>query len=252
MRFLKSLLALLLVVCASVSRAQDTSFVSVDTAFNKTEKDTMPVFHADKPAGMVVWQERAVPDSTLRQLRRDEAFWYANAEFKHKALSEKGQHSFLISLFRQEWFYNLLWAIIVISFIAVMVLFLIKSNPWLFRKKATLLSAIEETAITENIFSINYDAELKNALMQNNHRLAVRLQYLQLLKLLSDKKLIQYKEGRTNNDYLLQLYATPYYKDFKNLTRHFEYAWYGQFSITPEVYTIIEAEFVTFKHSMDI
>ena len=130
--------------------------------------------------------------------------------------------------------------------------FLLKSNPKLFRKKAAPVYANDEPQITENIFSINYDKELKKALAQNDYRTAVRLQYLQLLAQLSGKEVIQYQEGRTNSDYLVQLHPTPYYKGFKILTRHFDYAWYGQFPITGEAYQTIENDFATFRSSMSL
>jgi hypothetical protein len=133
-----------------------------------------------------------------------------------------------------------------------MILFLLKSNPKLFRKKATAVYTNDELQITENIFSINYHEELKKALAQNEYRTAVRLQYLQLLAQLSGKELIEYQEGRTNSDYLVQLYSTPYYKGFKTLTRHFDYAWYGQFPITKEAYQTIETDFATFRSSMSL
>jgi hypothetical protein len=85
-----------------------------------------------------------------------------------------------------------------------------------------------------------------------NFRLAVRLQYLQTLVLLSGKGLLQYKEESTNSDYLMQVYATPYYGPFKKLTRHFEYVWYGQFEVGPDAYRNIETDFTTFKNSMDV
>lgn len=253
MRFLKSFIPFAFVFCISTSRAQDTAFLPQDTSYVATEKDTTPIFQAERPSGTVVWQEHTIPDSTLQRLRRDEAFWYANAEFKHKTPPDgAGQQSFWFGLFRQQWFYNLLWAFIITSFIGVIVLFLMKSNPRLFRKKATTLTAIDEPLITENIFSINYTDEIKNAVAQKNFRAAVRLQYLYLLTILSGKELIRFKEGLTNSDYLMQLYPTPYYKGFKTLTRHFDYAWYGQFAIMADAYQTIETDFATFRNSMNI
>jgi hypothetical protein len=92
----------------------------------------------------------------------------------------------------------------------------------------------------------------KNAIAQKNLRLAVRLHYLETLALLAGKGILQYKEESTNSDYLLQVYPTPHYAVFKKLTRHFEYAWYGQFEVGPDAYRNIETDFATFKNSMAI
>jgi hypothetical protein len=71
--------------------------------------------------------------------------------------------------------------------------------------------------------------------------------FLQLLKNLSEKNIIQYKHDRTNFDYLSQLYATRYYEDFFRITRHYEYSWYGQFEVSPKTYQVIKKEFEDFK-----
>ena len=87
---------------------------------------------------------------------------------------------------------------------------------------------------------------------QKNFHAAVRLHFLQVLAQLADKNLIQYKEGLTNSDYLQQLSETSYYADYKKLTHHFEYAWYGRFPINPELYNRIETDFTSFKNRMGI
>ncbi len=61
---------------------------------------------------------------------------------------------------------------------------------------------------------------------------------------------MQYKEDLTNSAYEMQLRQSPYYGPFKKLTRHFEYTWYGQFPVSPEVFANIEIDFSTFKNSM--
>lgn len=226
----------------AVVKAQDTTTAA---------KDSGAFFHADKVVGAIVLNERAVPDTTVQRLRNDEAFWYANTSIKKKGDSEPHQYSFLQWLFRQAWFYNFLWALITVSFIAVIIVFLMKSNVQLFHKRATPLAGIE-TGAQENIFSIHYEEALNKALLQNDFRLAVRLHYLQTLALLSGKNIIHYKDDFTNSDYLLQLRQTSHYTAFKKLTRHFEYAWYGEFTITPTAFKTIEADFAIFKSSMGV
>ena len=74
--------------------------------------------------------------------------------------------------------------------------------------------------------------------------------FLRILKNLSDKKIIQYKQDRTNFDYLLQLHSTKYYADFFRLTRNYEYSWYGQFDIEPEKFSIIKNDFENFDRNL--
>lgn len=241
MRFLKSWALLLLIVTAT-AQAQDTTFA---------EKDTGSFFHADPKTG-VVQNGKRLPESTLQRLRSDEAFWYANADLKKKAATEKSNASFWQWLFRQTWFFNLIWTVIIGSFIAVIFLFLMKSNISLFRKTARTIAADADPATLQNIFSIDYNIARNEALAQHDFQLAIRLHYLQTLTFLSKEKKVQYKEEYTNSDYLRQLQQTPHYGDFKKLTHHFEYAWYGKFQITPQAYQTIAQDFTTFKHNMGI
>ena len=240
MRVLKSLLVLLLFI-GMTAQAQDTTVQVEPTADS--------VFHAEPSTG-VTWQDRTVPDSTLQRLRQDDAFWYANADFKKKVESQTNNGSFWQWLFRQGWFYNLLWATIIISFVVVIFIFLLKSNITLFQKNATKISEAGTVQTKENIFTIDYDRTLKEALAANDFSAAIRLQYLQTLAAMSIKNLIRYKEEYPNSTYLQQLQQSPYYGDFKKLTLHFEYACYGKFVIPPRVYNAVAQEFITFKRSM--
>jgi len=240
MRVLKSLVFVFLLGAAA--HAQDTTVM--------VENEIDSVFHADKKTG-IVWNDRRVPDSTLQRLRHDEAFWYANAELKKKK-EETTDTSFLQWLFGQRWFSNLIWTIIILSFVSVLFLFLIKSNIALFRKSPKRIGENNVAAVPEDIFTIDYEAALKEALAASDYQSAVRFLYLRTLTILSDKNLIDYKTGATNSDYLLQLQQTPYYAPFKKLTRHFEYAWYGRFQVPPGAYPHIEQEFTTFKQHMGI
>ena len=106
----------------------------------------------------------------------------------------------------------------------------------------------ENAEITEqDLFSINFENETRNAVMAGNFRLAIRLWYLRTLKELTEKNLIQYGHEKTNSEYLGELYQTKYYKEFMKLTRNFEYAWYGKFELTEQMYQKVEKEFAAFN-----
>jgi hypothetical protein len=135
------------------------------------------------------------------------------------------------------------------GFVAILLWFLVASDIQLFRKPSPVIDREEEEEelSTENIFDIDYEQALNKAVASSNYRLAIRLLYLQTLKDLTMRNLIQYKQERTNNDYLMQLFQTAIYKDFFRLTRNFEYAWYGQFPVSSGSFELIRNEFVAFK-----
>ncbi|HVE61934.1 MAG TPA: hypothetical protein VNA26_08945 [Chitinophagaceae bacterium] len=195
-------------------------------------------------------QIRNVDQTQVEKLRKDDAFWYVNTTPVREEAKQPTE-SFSNKLARKQWFRNLMWSLIIGSFIAVLVWFLVSSNVKLFRKKAVIVDKSKNEDVTsENIFSINYDEEMHKAISTANYRSAIRLMYLQLLKNLSERQIIHYKQEKTNNDYVMQLYNTRYYKTFFQLTRNFEYAWYGQFQIKQEAFKIIESEFASFKQTL--
>lgn len=171
-------------------------------------------------------QKRVVPDTILRQIKSEKAYWYAN-EVPPRQLKEEKSSDFRM----QQWMITALWLIIIGVFIAIVIGFLASSNIHLFRRRAATVLKSDEGVSEENLFTINYDNEIRSAVNAGNYRLAIRLWYLQTLKNLAEDELISYKQESTNSQYLQQLNDTNFYKPFRLLTRSFEYAWYGQFTL---------------------
>jgi hypothetical protein len=79
---------------------------------------------------------RKLPDSVMRQLREDDAFWYANEVFKKKQQRQvKGFTSHPV-------FQTLLWVAIIAGFATFLMLYLSNSNVGLFRKSNNI--AVED------------------------------------------------------------------------------------------------------------
>lgn len=83
----------------------------------------------------------------------------------------------------------------------------------------------------ENIHELNFEEAIGQALERGDFRLAIRLQYLKILKLLTTRELIHWKPNLTNQSYVQELEKYPYHTDFVKITRYFEFAWYGDFQI---------------------
>ena len=99
-------------------------------------------------------------------------------------------------------------------------------------------------------FEINYKERIDRAVNAGNFQLAVRLHFLQMLKILSGRNIIQYKHDRTNFDYLMQLRSTSHYNDFFRLTRNYEFAWFGNFAVNEEMYHVIKNDFEKFDSGL--
>lgn len=194
---------------------------------------------------------RKVAEKKITELKSDDAYWYANQEPEKKKKKNPGQPPPKRGLMDAGWFQNLLWIIILCSFIGVVIWYLASSNINLFKKKPKkIIDEEAEEELTDDIFSINYEKEIQKATEAKNYRLAIRLWYLTTLKELSDRAIIDYRHEKTDNEYVNSLYGTRYYRDFFRLTRNFEYTWYGQFNLSSEAYETMRADFMTFKNSL--
>jgi len=221
-----------------------------DSYQSETEKVNHfdPVYSYDKSQVT----PRPVDGNTVNQMRKDGDFWYVNEAPQKEQPKPQPQQtnssSWLNDLVKKEWFRNLLWVLVVGGFLAVLIWFIVSSDIQLFRRQSPAMTKQEEDdLVNQSIFDINYDQEIHRAIAAQNYRLAIRLLYLQTLKRLSEENIINYKQERTNNDYVMQLFNTGYYKDFFRLTRHFEYAWYGQFPVAPASFEVIKTDFNSFK-----
>lgn len=94
----------------------------------------------------------------------------------------------------------------------------------------------------ENIHEVDFATRLAEAEAAGNLRLAVRLGYLQLLKALSDRALIHWQADKTNHAYLAELSANgPLRPDFREITRQFEFVWYGELALSALLYERVRA-----------
>lgn len=109
---------------------------------------------------------------------------------------------------------------------------------------------IAYTVDQENIHEIDFQKSLDDAVANKNYRLAVRLWYLQILKTLSDKKLIDWQINKTNTAYQYEVRGRPFAMDFNKITRLFDSVWYGNREVREDEYIAINGDFESFKSSI--
>lgn len=215
----------------------------------KEEKEVLVFSPADSNRTITV----RMPDpGKVAQLKKDDAFWYAalEPERKKELKAEPGGKKKSADT---KWFQDLLWILILCSFIAIVIWYLASSNIRLFGRKAVAIKDVEEEeALPEDIFSINYDEAIYKATGHRNYRLAIRLWYLRSLKLMAEKEIITYRKDKTDSAYLAQLSGSSYRNDFFFLLRAFEYSWYGQFSINATQYGELEKRFISFQNRLGL
>lgn len=213
---------------------------------------------------------RVSSDTTIQKLRNEDDFWYVKSVEKFKKDAERLRYDrkYRDSLskaglippdeqdfteeptgnewYLQPWFSNLIWITIVSIFVAAVIYFLLSNRINFFSRKAANAHSEEATA-EDDLHNASHDSLLAKYIAQNNYRLAVRVLYLQLLKMLSERSIISYQPQFTNTHYLQQLSATSLYGDFFKVTRYYEYIWYGEFPVSEDTFRKVSNDFANMK-----
>jgi hypothetical protein len=144
------------------------------------------------------------------------------------------------------------WIIIPLA-VAVIVFFIIKltgmTDGRLFGKK-NRREGLDYTTMNEDIHAIDFNNAIQQAVDEKNFRLAVRLLYLQSLKILTDQGKINWQINKTNLTYWQELGGMPYQEEFFELTRLFEYNWYGNRMATEPEFAGLRQSFNSFNKQL--
>ncbi len=179
-----------------------------------------------------------ISEQNWQRLTNDKPFTYRNlqeAPLKIEPERPNPIETMLSALFR--FFASPLgraffWLTVFVVMIFVLMKILQTSQWTVFDRKAKKKSkqAGEEENHEEDLGD-NWSERLARALQQGNHRLAVRCSFMLLLQTLEHRQMIQFRPDKTNYDYLRELKDNSLRKDFRKLTRFYEFAVYGAYDI---------------------
>lgn len=144
---------------------------------------------------------------------------------------------------------NIIVYIIGIVLLIVIIMMLLKVNAFrvLYGNQG---AAMKLNGIQDNIHEMNFEDLIQQAVAQNDHRRGIRLLFLYALRLLADRHLIRWEAGKTNHDYVNELQARELKSGLNDLSFYFDYAWYGNFSITADTYRKAEIIFNGWKEKL--
>ncbi len=101
-----------------------------------------------------------------------------------------------------------------------------------------------------DIEQFNLDRMLESALKLENYKLALRIQYLKIVQMLSESGAIDWKKEKTNYDYVRELKEHPGQKTFQKLTRDFEWTWYGDHELSKSDYNRRAPRYEAFQKTL--
>lgn len=231
----KILTFLLCLICSFVYSSNDTLKIK-----QKITLDSSRVTAIKLPAG------------TIDKLLEDSDYSYVQVKIPPKTLWERFK----------EWFWNLMEGvfntkagdysisiikiIMCIAIIVVIVWLLLKNDMrFIFYGKSANTPVFNE--IEEDIHEIDFDKRINEELAKRDFRKVIRFLFLKLIKELNNQSLINWQLDKTNADYYKELRNTSYGKEFKELSRLYEYVWYGDFKLDEPHYRTIIQKFNLFK-----
>ena len=95
----------------------------------------------------------------------------------------------------------------------------------------------------EIVQSRNINKLIEEAVAASDYRLAVRFHYLLILQKLSEAGLIDYQYSKTDEEYLAEIQAKELGRQFSQITRIYDFIWYGNFAVSAGNYPRAKKEF---------
>lgn len=186
--------------------------------------------------------ERAISEYQWEELTQDKAFGYRTEKEMAKPQTNIPTNNFLTKIlaaiigFFGSSAGKVLVGIIVISILVYTLYRILRSNVGLPVKKPKNeeLPQGGGPIQTEDLLQTNWEDQLSRAIREGDFRLAVRYSHMRLLQLLQERHLIHYRTDKTNNDYYFELEKAELRQSFRQLSRQYEYAWYGNYPVQPD------------------
>jgi hypothetical protein len=204
--------------------------------------DTMSSY-ADYPLVL-----RAVPDTIMKVLLADEDLQYQKKEPEQRRNTSWLDHT-LSALLRLVGLSPITIVCFIISGVGLLLYLYLKQNGYLFKR--TKRDTDKTVKLTEEeLDTETYHQQIEQAISSGKLRVAVRLLYLQTLRVLVDKGIVTYSREKTNAAYLRSLVSTPWYKTFATLTLDYEYIWYGEMPVNDEQFNVIHRQFRQFMNEL--
>ncbi|MBL7698651.1 MAG: DUF4129 domain-containing protein [Chitinophagaceae bacterium] len=191
---------------------------------------------------------RKVPDSVTERMKGDPEFAYANdsSYWQQQQDDEPGKFSRLLNAISKSRLLKLLlWVVLAAGIIFAIYQVMVANNFFLVSRKKRGTSTAHGG--DEDLTPENLDERILEETRNKNYRQAVRYMYLKTLKLLSEYNVITLHAKSTNQDYIRQMYNHSGLVKFRQLTRIYEYVWYGEFNPNESQFDVIRSNFNQFN-----
>ncbi len=133
--------------------------------------------------------------------------------------------------------------IIVSILLFLLIKFFLKVNSNSIVSSASNKAVVSITDDEELIKNKDLNKLIEQSIALKNYRLAVRYCYLNILKQLEDTQVITWEQQKTNEDYIQEISKEAIKSSFKDLTRLYDFVWYGNFEINENEFVKVTRNF---------
>jgi hypothetical protein len=237
-------------VDSTVVDDQEYNYYTGEEEEEEEEKDS------DAPADSLQISHRSFPPDVVESLKSDSDLQYEKLPTVAESLWDRLMN-FIAYIFRrlfeattQTSIGNLLLYIVGIAVLVILIMVLLKVDAFkiFYGKQAT--GAMGATVFEENIHEMDFEALIRKATLEQDYRKGVRLVFLYALKILADRHLISWEQGKTNHDYVAELKTQELKNGLNELSYYFDYAWYGNFKVSPEIFNKVQGIFTAWRGNL--
>lgn len=255
-----SLLMVLLLLSPSSLPAQDDTLALPDTVTELLDFDEFvdSVMTSRYVYDSSAFEPRTISSSDINSYRDDSEFDYAR--------SSEPPANVIEQLF--IWFFGLFgkifdnsvtssfmkvlpYLLFGVAVILVVWLLLRGEGSGLFLRRGSKNKQLDFEEVPEDIHALDFDSLIGGAVSAADFRKAVRLHYLYLLRVMSERDMIEWRPEKTNGDYLREVGSSEYRSRFTELTLLFDYIWYGGFEIDRNQYNRVSATFTSLRSELE-
>lgn len=134
-----------------------------------------------------------------------------------------------------------------ILFLVVKILQNINSAPSIDINKGRVYTLSE---VEDKMLEIDLDKILNDALIDKDYRLALRINFLIVIKMLSLSGKITWTKEKTNWEYFSEIKDEMTALKFKEIVVTFESIWYGEHTLTENQYNRLQPAYESFKNKL--
>lgn len=111
---------------------------------------------------------------------------------------------------------------------------------------------LKEEDLDDRFYEMDLDQLVQNAVLKQDWKMAIRIQFLILLKILIDRKQIKWHKDLTNFQIVNQLKIRDNRKKMQTIVAEFERVWYGNQASKQDVYTAFQHKVNHFIESINL